>query len=181
MNSINDSTTARVSRRALHACAKLALGIAAVSGALGCASANGLRQPGFASVDLGASPARTAPAPLAGTHEGALHLAYLAPADRTLDARSQGDLHAIAVAEGAALVRAHELAGASSFAVIGLLASLQASDARGPASSWGARAEGTDDVSEVVRVFGVTIDDPLGSGGLRVRGRDQGARVRSSR
>jgi hypothetical protein len=41
--------------------------------------------------------------------------------------------------------------------------------------------DGTDDVSEAGRLFGGTIDDAFGFGGLRVSDRDQGARGRSTR
>ena len=142
----------------------------------------GRREPAFASVaSCGTSPARNAPSPLATTQEGLFHIAYLAPAGRTLDARPRSKPHGTAGREGAALVRERELADASSFAAIGLLASLQARDTLGPPASWGSLLDGTDEVSEVGRLYDGTIDDALGLGGLSASGHDQGGAAESTR
>jgi len=134
MDSINHHTTARATRLARHAGATFLFGIVTVSGALGCASAPGgigPREPDVASI------ARC----------GACHAA--SPL-----ATTQEDRFALARPRGASLARERELANAASFATIGLLASLQPSDARASVDTWGTFLDGAD-VSQAGRLFSV--------------------------
>jgi hypothetical protein len=150
MDSINQHTTARAIRMARHAGATFLFAIVTVSAALGCASAPGgigLREPDVASVaNVARCGACHAASPLAATQE---------------------DRFALARPRGATLARERELADAASFATIGLLASLQPSDARASVDTWGTFLDGVD-LSQAGRLFfGETIADAPGFGGLR--------------
>jgi hypothetical protein len=76
--------------------------------------------------------------------------------------------------EDATLAREHHLAEAESFAAIGLLRAAFADDQGAPVVPWGTVQDGSDDVSRIGRLFGGTIDDGRGSGGLGVHGLEQG-------
>jgi hypothetical protein len=72
------------------------------------------------------------------------------------------------------MARERALADSASFGAISALASLAASDPNAPVTPWGSVAAGSDDVSKVGNLFGATIDDAVGSGGLSMSGPDQG-------
>ena len=76
--------------------------------------------------------------------------------------------------EDATLARESVLAEAQSFAAIGVLSSAFASDPNAPVVPWGTVLNGSDDVSKIGRLFGSTIDDGRGSGGLGLNGLEQG-------
>jgi hypothetical protein len=151
MDSINDRTTARAMRVARHARATCFFGIVTLSGAFGCAAAPGgigPREPDFASIArCRTSPLGVAPLP--------------SPA-------AEANPFASARPPSATLARERELADASSFAAIGLLATRQTSDTEASIGAWGTPLDRADDVSEAGRFFfGKTIDDAPGFGGLR--------------
>jgi len=76
--------------------------------------------------------------------------------------------------ETATLAREHEMAAAETFGAIGILASTFHSDPNAPVVAWGTVSNGSDDVSKMGRLFGGTIDDAAGVGGLGPWGLDQG-------
>ncbi len=76
--------------------------------------------------------------------------------------------------EDATLAREHTLAEAQSYAAIGLLSSLFPSDPNAPVLPWGTVSNGSDDVSKIGRLFGRSIDDGFGTGGLGIAGPGQG-------
>ena len=76
--------------------------------------------------------------------------------------------------EDATLAREHELAEAQTFAAIGVLSSVFANDPNAPVVPWGTVSNGSDDVSKIGRLFGDTIDDGHGTGGLGLTGPGQG-------
>jgi hypothetical protein len=79
-----------------------------------------------------------------------------------------------ATPETATLAREHELAAAENFGLLGLLRSATFSDPGAPTAAWGTVANGADDVSKMGVLFGGTIDDAHGNGGLGLLGPDQG-------
>ncbi len=70
--------------------------------------------------------------------------------------------------------RERALADASTFGAISALASLAASDPNAPIVPWGSVSEGSDDVSKIGHLFGTSIDDAAGVGGLSMSGLEQG-------
>jgi hypothetical protein len=76
--------------------------------------------------------------------------------------------------ESATLAREHALAEASEFSAIGVLSSTFASDPNAPVVPWGTQQNGSDDVSKIGLLFGGTIDDGRGIGGLGMSGLEQG-------
>jgi hypothetical protein len=76
--------------------------------------------------------------------------------------------------EDATLAREHALAEAQSFAAISLLSSMSSSDPTAPVVPWGSVLNGSDDVSKIGALFGATINDARGTGGLGLGGPDQG-------
>ena len=76
--------------------------------------------------------------------------------------------------EDATLAREHQLAEAQTFAAIGVLSSVFANDPNAPVVPWGTVSNGSDDVSKIGRLFGDTIDDGRGTGGLGLTGPGQG-------
>jgi hypothetical protein len=76
--------------------------------------------------------------------------------------------------EDATLAREHDLAEAQTFAAIGVLSSVFASDPNAPVVPWGTVVNGSDDASKIGRFFGDTIDDGRGTGGLGLTGPGQG-------
>ena len=76
--------------------------------------------------------------------------------------------------ENATLAREHALAEAQSFAAIGMLSSMFRSDPSAPVVPWGTVLNGSDDVSKIGLLFGGTIDDGRGTGGLGLTGAEQG-------
>jgi hypothetical protein len=76
--------------------------------------------------------------------------------------------------ENATLAREHALAEADSFAAIGVLASAFVSDPSAPVVPWGTTLNGSDAVSKVGLLFGRSIDDGFGTGGLGTSGIEQG-------
>ena len=76
--------------------------------------------------------------------------------------------------EDATLARAHALSEASNIGMIGLLRSEFGGDPSAPVVPWGAVLNGSDDVSKIGTLFGDSIDDGRGSGGLGLHGLEQG-------
>jgi hypothetical protein len=76
--------------------------------------------------------------------------------------------------ETATLAREHEIAAAETFGAIGILASTFHGDPNAPVVAWGTVSNGSDDVSKMGRLFGGTIDDAAGVGGLGQWGLEQG-------
>jgi hypothetical protein len=76
--------------------------------------------------------------------------------------------------ETATLAREHEMAAAETFGAIGILASTFHGDPNAPVVAWGTVSNGSDDVSKMGRLFGGTIDDAAGVGGLGPWGLEQG-------
>lgn len=76
--------------------------------------------------------------------------------------------------ESATLAREHALAAAENFGLVGMLRSSAFSDPSAPTAPWGTVLDGSDDVSKMGLLFGRTIDDARGSGGLELVGPDQG-------
>ncbi|MGO9832627.1 MAG: AgmX/PglI C-terminal domain-containing protein [Polyangiaceae bacterium] len=76
--------------------------------------------------------------------------------------------------ETATLAREHEKAAAETFGVIGILASAFQNDPNAPVVSWGTVSNGSDDVSKIGHLYGGTIDDAAGVGGVGPWGLDQG-------
>ncbi len=76
--------------------------------------------------------------------------------------------------EDATLAREHALAEASTLGAIGALNSLFATSADAPVVPWGTTQNGSDAVDKVGLLFGGTIDDGRGSGGLGLSGPAQG-------
>jgi hypothetical protein len=76
--------------------------------------------------------------------------------------------------ETATLAREHELAAAENFGLLGMLRSSTFSDMTAPTAAWGSVANGSDDVSKMGLLFGRTVDDARGTGGLGLLGPDQG-------
>jgi hypothetical protein len=70
--------------------------------------------------------------------------------------------------------RERTLADASTFGAISMLASLAASDPNAPVTPWGTVSEGSDDVSKMGHLFGATLADATGNGGLSLSGREEG-------
>lgn len=79
-----------------------------------------------------------------------------------------------AVPETATLAREHEMKAAATFGAIGLLASAFQSDPNAPVVPWGTVSNGSDAVSKMGRLYGGTIDDATGVGGLGPWGLEQG-------
>ena len=67
-----------------------------------------------------------------------------------------------------------ELAEAQTFAAIGVLSSAFASDPNAPVVPWGTTLNGSDDVSKIGLLYGGSIDDGHGTGGLGLNGLEQG-------
>jgi hypothetical protein len=76
--------------------------------------------------------------------------------------------------ETATLAREHEMAAAETFGAIGILASTFQNDPNAPVVAWGTVNNGSDDVSKIGRLFGGTIDDAAGVGGVGRWGLEQG-------
>jgi hypothetical protein len=76
--------------------------------------------------------------------------------------------------QDASLAREHELLEAQTFGAIGVLSSVLANDPNAPVVPWGTVANGSDDVSRIGRLFGDTIDDGHGTGGLGLHGPGEG-------
>ena len=76
--------------------------------------------------------------------------------------------------EDATVARDHQLALAQSFGAIGALSSALASDPNAPVVPWGTVLNGSDDVSKIGTLFGGSIDDGRGTGGLGLHGLGQG-------
>ncbi len=76
--------------------------------------------------------------------------------------------------ESATLAREHELAAVENFGLPAMLRTWAASDPDAPTAPWGTVASGSEDVSKMGLLFGKTIDDAHGSGGLGLLGPDQG-------
>jgi len=79
-----------------------------------------------------------------------------------------------ALPETATLAREHEKAAAETFGVLGILASSFRSDPDAPVASWGTVSNGSDEVSKTGHIYGGTIDDAVGVGGLGPWGLEQG-------
>ncbi len=76
--------------------------------------------------------------------------------------------------EDATLAKAHELLEAQTFGAIGVLSAALAMDPNAPVTPWGTVLNGSDDVSKIGSLFGGTIDDARGAGGLGFSGLEQG-------
>jgi hypothetical protein len=76
--------------------------------------------------------------------------------------------------ESATLAREHALEAVDDLTIVGLLRSAAFGDPSAPTAAWGTTANGSDDVSKTGLLFGATIDDAHGSGGLGLLGPDQG-------
>lgn len=76
--------------------------------------------------------------------------------------------------EDATLARQQALAEAETTSAVGVLTSLFAGDPSAPVVPWGTVQNGSDDVSKIGRLFGGSIDDARGTGGLGISGLDQG-------
>jgi hypothetical protein len=72
------------------------------------------------------------------------------------------------------MARERALAEATSYSVVSALAGLAPSDPNAPVAPWGTVSQGSDDVSRVGNLFGATMDDAMGNGGLGLSGSDQG-------
>ena len=72
------------------------------------------------------------------------------------------------------MARERALAESTTFGAISAIASLAANDPDAPVTLWGTVAMGSDDVSRSGHLFGATIDDAVGSGGLSMSGLEQG-------
>jgi hypothetical protein len=83
---------------------------------------------------------------------------------------AQGD----ARPEDVTLAREHALHDAESMAVIGMLSSMASSDPNAPVVPWGSVLNGADAVSKIGTLFGGTIDDGRGAGGLGLHGLEEG-------
>jgi hypothetical protein len=184
MNTLSECATARVVLAARHARRTSAFGILTVSGILGCASANGgtaRREADFAGIARhDPSSALVATTPLAATKEDPSAAEHIAPAERVPEARVQCENRETAWVQGAKLARKRELEDASSFAPIGLFIALQARDPKASVDPWGSVLDGSDDVSQVDRLFGGTIHDVGLSGGLGLSSLDGGEMAASS-
>jgi hypothetical protein len=73
----------------------------------------------------------------------------------------------------ATLPRERALAEASSFGVISAIAGIAASDPNTPVVPWGTALDGSDDQSQMGHLFGATIDDARGVGGLGFSGLEE--------
>jgi hypothetical protein len=80
----------------------------------------------------------------------------------------------IAKPEDATLAREHDLVEAQTFAAIGVLSAAFASDPNAPVVPWGTVLNGSDNESKIGKLFGDTIDDGRGSGGLGLSGVGEG-------
>ncbi len=89
-------------------------------------------------------------------------------ADRPGEGRwaARGDAHPETATRG----REHALSEAAAFGAIGLVAGMATSDPDAPTVPWGKAANGSDDVSTMGRLFGYSIDDVAGSGGIGLQG-----------
>ncbi len=76
--------------------------------------------------------------------------------------------------EDATLAREHDLVEAQTFAAIGVLSAAFASDPNAPVAAWGTVLNGSDAESKIGKLFGDTIDDGRGSGGLGLSGVGEG-------
>jgi hypothetical protein len=80
--------------------------------------------------------------------------------------------------EDATLAREHALSDAASDAATvgmnGVLSSLFATDANAPVVTWGTTQNGSDDVNKIGLLYGGTLDDARGAGGLGFSGQEQG-------
>ncbi len=76
--------------------------------------------------------------------------------------------------EDATLARERQLAEAQNFAAVGVLAAAFASDPDAPVVPWGTTLDGSDEVSKMGALFGDSIDDARGAGGLGLHGLEQG-------
>jgi hypothetical protein len=76
--------------------------------------------------------------------------------------------------EDATLARERQLAEAQSFAAVGVLAAAFANDPDAPVVPWGTALDGSDAVSKMGALFGGSIDDAQGAGGLGLHGLEQG-------
>jgi hypothetical protein len=99
-----------------------------------------------------------------------------------LDARSEGRMAVRGNARPTevTMAREHALADASNFGAISILASLTASDPGAPVVPWGTVSNGSDDVSKIGHLFGATLDDAAGIGGVGLAGLEQGGGGTSS-
>ncbi len=73
----------------------------------------------------------------------------------------------------ATLPRERALAEASTFGVISAIAGIAASDPNTPVVPWGTVLDGSDDQNKVGHLFGATIDDARGVGGLGFSGLEE--------
>ncbi|HEY8040505.1 MAG TPA: AgmX/PglI C-terminal domain-containing protein [Polyangiaceae bacterium] len=76
--------------------------------------------------------------------------------------------------EDATLPRERELAAAANFGLLGILATSFQSDPNAPIVPWGTQLNGSDDVNKVGHLYGGTLEDAFGVGGLGFSGGDQG-------
>jgi hypothetical protein len=82
--------------------------------------------------------------------------------------------------QDATLPRERELAVAASFGIIGMLPSAPPTDPNVMVVPWGSTLNGSDDVSAVGHLYGRTIDDAAGVGGLGWSGLDEGGGGRAN-
>jgi hypothetical protein len=75
-----------------------------------------------------------------------------------------------ATPETATLAAQREMTAAADFGLIGLLATQQMSDPNAPTVPWGKTLNGADDVSRIGHLFGGSLDDAMGVGGLGLTG-----------
>ncbi len=76
--------------------------------------------------------------------------------------------------EDVTLARENALHDAENMAVISMLSSMSSSDPNAPVVPWGSVLNGADAVSKIGTLFGGTIDDGRGSGGLGLHGLEEG-------
>ena len=75
-----------------------------------------------------------------------------------------------ATPETATLAREREMAAAANWGILGMLATQNPSDPNAPTVPWGKTLNGADDVSRMGHLFGGTLDDAMGTGGLGLSG-----------
>ena len=75
-----------------------------------------------------------------------------------------------ATPETATLARERELTAAANWGILGMLATQNPSDPNAPTVPWGTTLNGADDVSKMGHLFGGTLDDAMGVGGLGLTG-----------
>ena len=79
-----------------------------------------------------------------------------------------------ATPESATLAREHALAEAETMGINSVLSSMFAGSSGAPVVSWGTTQNGSDDVDRIGNLFGATIDDGHGAGGLGLWDLEQG-------